>query len=104
MEVLKEYLDKDYMKPLYDYINDKNTNPDKHWFEDDFNFASCTDTYKGEKNPSVYAYTRPELVKSKWLIHFGNQNVYNQGFKRAFPKEQMKYLYMTGNFNFPKCE
>lgn len=103
-EVLKEYLDKDYMKPLYDYINDKNENSDEHWYEDDLNYASSTDTYKGEKNPSAYAFTKPEIVKSKWLVHIGNEMPYYQGFKRAFPKDAMKYLYMTGNFNFPKCD
>lgn len=101
-EVLKEYLDKDYMKPLYDYINDKIENPDEHWFADDFNYASSSNAYTKDKNPSVYAFTKPEIIHGKWLIHIGNNMVYYQGFNRAFPKEQMKYLYMTSNFNFPK--
>lgn len=102
--VLKEYLDKDYMKPLYDYINDKIENPDEHWFENDLNYAASSDIYKGEKNPDVYAFTKPKIIQSKWLVHIGKEIIYSQGFKRAFPKDAMRYLYMTGDFNFPKCD
>lgn len=102
--VLREYLDKEYMKPLYDYINDRIEDSDDNWYENDLNYLSDSDIHKGEKNPSDYAFTKPEVIKSKWLIHIGSNMVYHQGFKRAFPKDVMKYLYMTGEFNFPRCD
>lgn len=101
--VINEYLDKKYMKPLYDLINDRNDNSNKNWYGNLMNSLSNSNIYTNEKNGHRYAFTKPEIIKSKWLIHLGSPWIFNQGFTRAFPKKYIDYLCATGYFSFYDC-
>jgi hypothetical protein len=96
-ESINEYLDKEYGKPLFDYLAAKNISPSNHkYINDVFGDKDIKTNNQSDK----YVFTKPDVFKTDWLIHIQNQkgNIANSGFKYAFPADKKEFLWCTGNY------
>ena len=91
-EVLREYLDKNLMGPLYGYLKRTRKKYDQKGFNKlyhDYQLGKTDITTRR-------AFTNPQVFKNGWVVHFTNSpyEILTNGF-RGVARENMEYIWRT---------
>ena len=101
--VLNEYLDKNFMNPLYKYLKRYG----KKYDQDEFarRYYQYTNYLKGYPLTTAHAFQEPEVFKNGWVVHFTNNpyQILKNGFK-GVRSEYLKSLWRTYGRGYEQTE